>query len=632
MLELMRRRAATWVFRILALFLIASFGLWGIGDYLRRIQTPDSAAEVGDTSISVRDLSMQYRRQLGQLRASLGPAFDPQSAQRLGLAERAIDSMVVDRLYQLEAHRLGIVVPDAQVIDQVHREAAFQNQLGQFDRQQFDRVLQQNDMTEDTFLGSLRAQMTRAQITDALTAGLGVPTVLADTLYRYRNEKRVADVVMIPLSAAGEVGEPDEAALAAFHEANRELFSRPEMREITFVTIDPDDLAAGIKPSEEKIKEEYEDRRASLTVPERRAIRQIFSRDETAIRAVSDALKGGASFADAAKAAGDGKASLIDLGTVARQDLPVKELADQAFGLSADQPGKPVRSPLGWHILMVDKIEPGRTPTLAEVHDEIAKSVAHDDSVEAAVATANKLEDTLGGGASLDDAAARLGLKLTAHKVVDAQGQDANGQPVAGLPSDPTFLRTAFEVETGQLSTLRETEGGGYYMIRVDRIDPSALRPLAEVRDAVIAGWKRAQREEAARKKAEQIAAEVAPGKSLAEIAKELGLHVDTSKPFGRIALDPQTGVPAALAAALFRVNLGQAATAQGENAYAVGQVVRIVAADPTADQPGRERLRSAVAGAMTNDLLTQYADDLRTRYRVRINPDAVAQVYPTQQ
>ncbi|MGE0747820.1 MAG: SurA N-terminal domain-containing protein [Rhodospirillales bacterium] len=632
MLDVMRRRAGTWVFRILAVFLIASFGLWGIGDYVHRMEVPDTAAEVGGTTISVRELSAQYRRQLAQLRASLGPAFDPQSAQRLGLAEHTIESMVADRLFQVEARRLGVTVPDALVVEQVHREPAFHNQVGQFDRMLFDRVLQQNDMTEDSFVGGLREQMVRAQLVNALTAGFVAPQALADAVYRYRNEKRVADVVLVPFSEVGDVGEPDETALAAFHEANRELFSRPELREITFATIDTQAIADRLKPSDARIKEEYENRRASLSVPERRAVRQIFARDEAAIRAAAQALAGGATLEDAAKAAGDDKASVVDLGTVAQPDLPIKALADQAFALPAGKAGEPVQSPLGWHILQVDKVEPGHTPPLEEVREAIARDVAHEEAVEAAVGVANRLEDTLGGGATLDDAAARLDLKLTAHTIIDAQGHGPDGKPVDGLPQDPNFLRTAFEQEAGQLSTLREMENGSFYMIRVDRIDPSALRPLAEVRDAAVAAWKRNQREEAARKKAEEIAGKVTPEKSLAEVAREMELRVDTTRPFGRVALDAEAGVPAALAAALFRVGPGQAATAQGDNAYAVGQVVRVVAADPAADQQGRERLRNALTGSLANDIQLQYAAELRTRYGVSINQKAVTQVYPSLQ
>jgi len=631
MLDMMRRRAGTWVFRILAVFLIASFALWGIGDYVNRMDVPDTAAEVGDTTISVRELSAQYRRQLGQLRASLGPAFDPQSAQRLGLAEHTLETMVADRLFQIEARRLGVVVPDGQVVEQVHREPAFQNQVGQFDRMQFDRVLQQNDMTEDSFVAGMREQMVRAQLVDAQTVGFVAPQALADAVYRYRNERRVADVTMIPFSSIGEVGAPDDAALAAFHEANRELFSRPELREITFVTIEVDALAAGMKPSEQRIKEEYENRRTALSVPERRAVRQVFARDEATIRAVAQSLAGGAPLEEAVKAAGEGKADIVDLGTVARPDLPIKELADQAFALEAGKPGEPLRSPLGWHVLVVDRIEPGRTPPLDEVREEITRTVAREEAVEAAVAVANRLEDTLGGGASLDDAAGRLDLKLVSHKRIDAQGHDADGKPVEGLPEDAAFLRTVFELEAGQLSTLRETESGGFYMIRLDKIDPSTLRPLAEVRDAVVAAWQRSQREEAARKKADEIAAMVTPAKSLADVAKELELRVDTTRPFGRVALDPEAGVPAALAAALFRVGPGQAATAQTETAYAVGQVVRVVAADPTADPQGRERLRNALTATMANDLQLQFAASLRARFGVTVNQKAVAQVYPTQ-
>ncbi|MBM3487400.1 MAG: hypothetical protein FJX67_12335 [Alphaproteobacteria bacterium] len=630
MLELMRRKAATWVFRVLGVFLIGSFALWGVGDYVRRSTLPETVAEVGDLTISGRDLSTQFRREMNRLRTTLGQSLDTETAQRLGLVDRTLDSLVVDRLFRIDAQKHDVVISDDRVAEQVRREPAFQGALGQFDRNQFVNVLIQNDMTEEFFVGSLREQMVRTQLTDALTAGIVIPNAVIDAVYRYRNERRVADMVAIPVDSIAVPPEPTEAEIAAYHEANPELFSRPERREITLATLDPEDVAGGIKPTDDRIRDAYEARRASLQVPERRAIRQVLARDEATAKAVSAALQANPSLDEAVKTAGGDKATVADLGLLARGDVPLAALVEPAFALALGTPSAAVSTPLGWHILVVDRIEPGHLPSLAEVHDQIVRDLVRDESVEAVVALANKFEDSLGAGQSLEVAAQANGLKLADHKTIDAQGRDEAGNPLPTIPADPRFLSSVFELESGQSSTLRETEAGGFYMVRVDKVIPRALRPLGEVRADVIAGWKRNQRLDQARKKADEIVAAIKDGKSLGTVASTMDLRLVSSRPFNRFALEPEIGVPAALAAALFRVKPGEATSVQSPDGYVVGQLTRIVDADPAADPSGRTAVRERLQTTFSAELLIQYADELRARYGVKIDRNAVAQLFPT--
>ena len=52
----------------------------------------------------------------------------------------------------------------------------------------------------------------------------------------------------------------------------------------------------------------------------------------------------------------------IELGLMKREELP-QVLSDIAFELPLNKPSEPVKTPLGWHILRVVKIEPAVTQT-----------------------------------------------------------------------------------------------------------------------------------------------------------------------------------------------------------------------------------------------------------------------------
>jgi len=109
-----------------------------------------------------------------------------------------------------------------------------------------------------------------------------------------------------------------------------------------------------------------------------------------------------------------------------------------------------------------------------------------------------------------------------------------------------------------------------------------------------------------------------------------MDLRLVSSRPFNRFALEPEIGVPAALAAALFRVKPGEATSVQSPDGYVVGQLTRIVDADPAADPSGRTAVRERLQTTFSAELLIQYADELRARYGVKIDRNAVAQLFPT--
>ena len=76
----------------------------------------------------------------------------------------------------------------------------------------FNQVLAANRMSEDQLIARLRQEIPRGDLLQAVTAGVVVPRPVIDAIYRFRNETRVADVVAIPLSAAGKIPTPESYA------------------------------------------------------------------------------------------------------------------------------------------------------------------------------------------------------------------------------------------------------------------------------------------------------------------------------------------------------------------------------------------------------------------------------------
>lgn len=602
--------------------LIVSFAIWGIGPIFRESGHLRIVAEVGPVRITPQAFQDQYRRELRRLQQMLQTQIDAERAKELGLPQRVVQEMVARVLFELAAHDAGVAVGDDLVRQSIMDNPSFRDAKGQFDRRLFENLLYNAGLTEDRFVQLTRDDLVRGQVTDAVVAGGAVPEALLDTLFRYRNERRVADTLLVGDASIKDVPTPSDAELEAYHKAHAAAFTAPEYRAITAVEIAPADLAAGMKVSDDQLKQEYDARAAEFRQPEQRTLRQILVKDEETAKRAEASLAEGKSFDKVAQEV-TGKPPQ-DLGTVKQSELGSEELAKAAFELKENAVTQPVQTPLGWHILQVVKIEPARIQSLAEVKDKLTHDIALREAGDAAIDLGNKLQDALGGGASLEEAGQKLGLKLIKIPAVDNQGKGPDGKPVAGLPKTPKFLATAFAAETGRESDLVDDGSGGYFMLRVDKVVPSALRPLAEVKDKVLAGWQAEARHKAAEKAAAALAEKAKGGASLADLAKQGGYRFETTKPFTRTGEGAGEGLSPELVAAVFEAKPGEIVSAPSHDGAVVAKLTEVKPADLKADSAGVDKLREQLRGSIDSDLLNTFGEALRSRYGVEINEDVV--------
>lgn len=627
MLQAMKTQAAKWVIRLLAVLLIISFAAWGVGDMITGRGLPTDVAEVGDAVVTAQEFRESFREQVERLREALGPDVDSEQARRFGLAETTLENLVSRRLLRLYADDSGILVGDDQIRQHIRAEPAFRGLAGEFDRAAFQNALYRLGMNEQRYVEDLRERIGLGHLTGVVAQAAAVPDSLADLLFHYHNDRRVARYVAVAYPRLDDVPAPDESELAEFHRANPSAFTAPERRDLAVLHLDPERTAREIQPSEEELRAEYDSRLSELTIPEKRELSQIVVGVEDKAHEAVRALQSGRPMKEVAETVADMQADTVKLGTVTREDLPV-ELAEAAFALPVNAPSAPVQSPLGWHVLLVEKIEPGRVPGFSEVREEIQADLAGEQAVDALVKIANRLEDSLAGGAGLEEAAAELDTPLLRIPGVEADGGTRDGDAPAELLEDPRFVAAAFETPPGRTGELTETADGGYFILRVDRAAPAALEPFDKIREKVAAAWRRDKRAEAARLRAEKLLAELRGGRSLDAAAEEAGLAVASTSPFTRFDQGEDPGLPGELVAELFRLKPGEAAAAAGASAHIVAVLHEIRPAAPDAADIGFDDLRARLKASMAADLTEQYTRSLRRIYPVRIDTAALDRLF----
>jgi peptidyl-prolyl cis-trans isomerase D len=625
MLQAIRTRAGSLIVKLLFGFLILSFAVWGIGDIFRSRSQDTTVATVGDRKIRVEELQNAMQRALENLRARTGQSFDMEQAKQLGLVGRVFGELVDQKLLDQEAGRLDLDVSDAVVRNAILADPTFMGPGGHFDRARFDAVLAQSRMNEGQFVEEMRQALPRVQIAHAVTAAATVPSAVVDALYRYRDQKRVAEFVSLPVDKAPDPGQPSPEALQKFYEAHRDAFRAPEYRALTLASLTPADLAATIQIAPEKLQDAYKDQEDELRTPERRQVEQILTTSEEKAKAAESALAAGRDWKEVATKIAGQNPDTIDLGLVEQNELPAA-VGKAAFALKPNTPSQPVKSPLGWHILRVLKVLPASTESFEQAKPKLLEKLRHDAALDRIYEIGNHVDDALAGGAGLDAAAAKYGLKLTKVAAIDETGAGPDGKPLS-LPVAPQdVVKLAFNTEQGRTSRVINSEDNGLYVLRVDGATPPRVRPLAEVNDRAVAEWQAEQRRQAVAKQAEALKAAVGPGTKLAAAAAAKGLTAATTKPFTR---DPQANaqLPPALVAQLFAAKPGDVVVSEDQKGYYVARLDKIevpqtVAAADTAG------LSQDLTQAWRADLGAELSDALKRRFPVAVNRDALAKAF----
>jgi peptidyl-prolyl cis-trans isomerase D len=465
----------------------------------------------------------------------------------------------------------------------------------------------------------------RRQIAGSISAGLEPPKVLIEALSRFQTEQRSIEYVKLGVAQAGTIDPPSPETLAGYFDDHKTLFRAPEYRKISFVMITPEEIGKWSDVSDEDARKLFELRRNSLGTPEKREVSQIVFPNAEEAQAARSRIASGTSFEDLAKERGLNPAD-VDLGAVAKSGIIDTAIADAAFSLPSGEVSQPVQGKFGVALVKIGKIEPGNEPSYESVAAKLKGEIAVERARSKVAELRDKMEDERGGGASVIEAAQKLGLAATTIDAVDRSGRLTNGQPVRSIPPGLGVVSQAFSSDIG-VDNDPIPFNGGYVWYDVIGITPSHERNLDEVKDEVEAKWRDDQIASQLKTKATEMVQKLEHGGNLPDEAAAAGLKVETASGLKRDASPP--GVPAAAITAAFRTpkdGVGQAAST-GSNEWVVFRVtdITVPAVDLASDDI--KKLKETLERGLTDEQVGQYVTKLENTIGTTINQAAFAQV-----
>ncbi|HLO74918.1 MAG TPA: SurA N-terminal domain-containing protein [Magnetospirillum sp.] len=610
MLDTFRNASKSWFVKLLFALLVLSFLAWGVGDVIRGgLFGHGPAIEVGSVQVTAAEVNVEFKREVDRMNPVFGGKLTAEDARKLGFMDRAIENIVTRVLIEEASRRLGLAASDDNVVARIAADPSFRNDKGEFDRRLFGAVLQRANLSEKEFLRRERANIVRTQLAEGLSGGIAAPKDLVAPLTRYREERRVAEAIVLRDDSLPLPPAPDAGQLEAYYKANAQRFMAPEFRALTVLVIKSAAVAAKVEVTPEMVEDAYNTRLDEFQPAGRVLMSQIVLTDKAQADKAAALVKAGKDLNAIAKELG---AKVVDLGSVDRSDLP-EELANAVFAAAPGATTEPVKTPLGWHVAQT------RVRPVAEVKKQIEAELRAEKTNERMNELNTQIEDALGASTPLEEVAARFDLRIAKLPAIDAHGKNPAGKPVADLPKGDSFLDVAFHTDQGTESQLTEANGDGFFIVRVDSVTPPQPRPLLEVKNEVVSAWQTERRHEMAKERAGKIAEGLQAGKAAAELAQSLGGKAQTSKPFTREGGE-DASLPPGLVSDLFKANVGGVASAAAQGGWVVGRLAKIVPFDPAQQPQVTETASRQLTQTLGGDLIDQYLAALNASVGVKVD------------
>lgn len=562
----------------------------------------DRVATVGSERIDPATLNQAANSALERVKQN-DPTLSMQAFLAQGGLEDVLDNLI-DRLAVAAFGRdHGIIASERLIDSEIAQMSVFHGADGSFSQDIFRQAIKQRGISEDSLREDIAQGLIAQQVLIPAAAGSTMPAKLVNRYASLLNETRKGQIAVLPSAAFASKGMPTDQQVAAYYQANRNDFIRPERRVIRYATFGPEVLGKAAPPTEAEIASRYNASKNQYAASESRRITQVILPTQAAAKAVADEVASGAALEAAAKAKGL-TASQLEAFTKPELTRQFSQgVADAVFAAAAKKIAAPAQSPLGWHIIRVDEIVSRPARSLDQVRGEIAQAVTLEKQRAAVSEALEKIESDIDSGTGLADVAKRLGVEVKTTSPLTADGRvymKAGEQVPATLQP---VLDTAFTMSAEEPQLAEVERGVTFAIFDVTDIAESAPAPLKEITPLVREAYVQEMASAKAKAAAQAMQKAIAGGQTLQQALAALKLSlppvqtVNMSRPeLARMQQETRGNVPRPIAL-MFNMAEGtvKVQPGPGERAWFVVSLTDI--------EPGKAEDNAKIVGQVRNEL-----------------------------
>ena len=484
MLQKLNEGIKGWVATVIVVAISVSFVIFGISYYLNsRSGSSAVVAKVGSAVITNKELQTALRREQYAREKTHGALS---KSDLKFLKQMVLNSLIQETLTQQALDQLGIKVSQRATEQAIQSLPAFQ-QNGRYSPE----ILQQRLSNAGITLKQLMAQISSQLVTKQLQMGVSLAAFTSPkaikSIYNWTDQTRRFRYVVVSPALFASNSNVTAAELNAYYQANQRAYTLPDRVMISYLDLNPKEIAKGIAITPTQVKQYYESnknqfraaavyRYADVVVlkpgPKHSAVQQ-----QEKAADINAALKSGKQLKAIAKQFG---------GSV--QSATADQLNPSVLGLLETlQPGQVLsdqKVEAGTLWLQLISVKAGAVKPFASVQSQIKAMLISQKVKEKMAPMTEKLSDvTYTDSSSLKSAAKALGLPIKQSGWVSKAGTES------GLFTNKKLINAAFSDEVqgqGNNSMPITLADGSVVVLRVKTFKKAEVRPLAEVKAQVM--------------------------------------------------------------------------------------------------------------------------------------------------
>ena len=616
MLNFIRKQSDTWLIKsilwgIVLAFVATIFYSWGAGGQIG--DANKTVATVNGQEIKFSEFERAYGNILNFYREQFRDQFSEEMAEKLKLKENTLDALIQSRLVLLEADKMNLLVSDKELAERVSKQPQFQRD-NKFNNGLYENFLKFNHISARQYEENQRQNILREKLESIVQSSTQVSETEVQEAYKKENEKVKFKYIGFSRDYFKPANRPSDEEVQKYFEAHKAQFEVPEQIQIQYVKLTPRMVEDKIEIYDEDIKEYHETNKAKFFVKKQYQASHIliktdndlpFGEDltddekeklldaaEEKTRATAakilKQIQEGADFAEMAKKHSADTSSGANGGSLGQfsRGMMVPEFEEALDKLKPGELGGPVKTMFGQHIIRLETVKVERSKPLAEVQDEIKKTLTIDKARLRIRRIAKKIRKAAGTENNLVQAAKEY--KATTHTTEFVSGQTHN---IPEIGNNPDFFNTAFSLTGEEVSEPVHTVEASFLLKVVGRKDPyipELKEVIREVTQATVEEKNKSQTEKQHKALGERMKSE----KNLEKLARELKMTVEETPFLSRTDSIPGIGNIQSIKDAVFLLQPGETTTGASRGAYYLIQMVEREAVD----QPDPEKSKKLYA------------------------------------
>lgn len=628
-----RKLAKNIFFKIILAIVGLSFVTFGISSFL--IDMPNSwVLKVGGEKISLKAFEKALDLDKAIIRSNKGSSEEIEKyLNSEGFKSEVANRLIRKTIIKKIGSDIGAYGSKKIILKNVAEDKNFQDKDGKFDKEKFTNFLQNNGLNEDIYVNEVLGEVSAQMIFGSLTSILPVNYKNFNEREEFNKEKRVVDLISISKNDVKNFENPTQNDVAEFYNNNKKKFVTNEFREVKIVELDKKNLNLQSEVSNQEMEAYYNQNIKTLfTSAESRDYYHLMLDDEKLaqefqqkIVTFNNSTNVKSEFAKMAKILHKKSLKDITIEKITKATLPL-EIADKINNLQINQVSEVVKSKIGFHIFLLNNINPERQASFAEVKSEILQKISLQKQEKIVEEQIAKINDALLASKSLDEVANKFNLAI---KKVDLSfnenGSSVEGKEVVQTKIYKDLVKNSFSLKINQPSKLFLNSDDKLYAIEVVKIHPARDLELTEVNDKIMQNLIEQRKIAGLGKLVKEAFLEIEKSPQMAvAISFNKGFKVEKNKEFQRLNFvdvgESKMPIKNEIIDEIFATKIGNLtkAVALTQDLY----VIALVKNSKLSKLSAQEEIdaKNNAVNEFAQDIILEYNDYLAKKFPIKVN------------